>query len=257
MKDKLKEKKKAPAIEAININFQYNDTPVIENVSFAIGAGEYLGIIGPNGGGKTTLIKILLGLIQPSFGEVRIFGTPLEKFKNQSVLGYVPQKIAHGGSAFPATVEEVVRTGRIARIGILKNFQPSDDRAVESAIKIAGIEKLRNKRIGQLSGGQRQRVFIARALAGEPKILILDEPTVGVDISAQEKFYSFITDLNKTYGLTILFVSHDIDVIAHEASSVMCLNRTLISHGPPKSFLTEANLKKIYGKNVSFLLHDH
>jgi zinc transport system ATP-binding protein len=253
----MKKKKSAPAIEASNINFQYNGNPVLENVSFSIGSGEYWGMIGPNGGGKTTLIKILLGLIEPDFGEIRIFGTPLNKFKNHSILGYVPQKVAHGDRSFPATVEEVVWTGRSARAGLFKAYQPSDYRAVSKALKIAGISNLKNRRIGDLSGGQRQRVFIARALAGEPKILILDEPTVGVDISAQEKFYSFIADLNKSYGMTILFISHDIDVIAHEVSSVMCLNRTLICHGSPKHFLTSENLKKIYGKNVNFLLHNH
>jgi len=255
----MKEQKKTrtPAIEAININFQYNDSPILEKINFSIASGEYWGLIGPNGGGKTTLIRIILGLLKPSFGEIRIFGTPISKFQNFPILGYVPQKIAQGSNFFPATVQEVVSTGRIARVGLFKNFLPSDERAIEKAIKIAGIENVRHKLIGDLSGGQRQRVFIARALAGEPKILILDEPTVGVDISAQEKFYSFITDLNKTYGITILFISHDIEIIAHEASSIMCLNRTLACHGEPKTFLTEENLKKIYGKNVNFLLHNH
>jgi zinc transport system ATP-binding protein len=244
-------------IEIENLSFSYNSHSVLENVSFAIKSGEYLGVIGPNGGGKTTLIKIILGLLRPKRGTVKIFGTDVKEFKEKSLVGYVPQRVSQEISQFPATVEEVVKSGRTARVGILKRFRKDDFAAVENAMKVADVAKYKTKLLSELSGGERQRVFIARALAGEPKILILDEPSVGVDLSAQEKFYTFIEELNQDRGLTIIFVSHDIDVVAHEVKSLLCLNKNLVCHGAPREFLKEEYLEKLYGKEVKFILHGH
>ena len=244
-------------IEAENISFSYNGHSVLEKVNFDVKNGEYLGVIGPNGGGKTTLVKIILGLLQPSTGTVKIFGKDIREFKEKAMIGYVPQRVSQEISQFPATVEEVVRSGRIARIGILKRFNKDDLAAIKKAMEAADVAKHRKNLISELSGGERQRVFIARALAGEPKILILDEPSVGVDIATQEKFYNFIEGLNHDYGLTIIFVSHDIDVVAHEVKSLLCLNKNLVCHGAPKEFIKEKYLEKLYGKEVKFVLHGH
>lgn len=244
-------------IDVRDVCFSYNGNKVLENITFTVEAGEYLGIIGPNGGGKTTLFKIILGLLKPDSGEVFIYGKPQRKFDEKYLIGYVPQRVALSELYFPANVEEIVKSGRTPRKGLFKLFNKEDNKAVERAMEVAGVAKHKNQLIGSLSGGERQRVFIARALAGEPKLLILDEPDVGVDLSTQEKFYTFIDELNKTLGLTVLLISHDIDVVAHQSKSVLCLNRRLVCHGSPKEFITEEYMHKLYGKQVRFIVHGH
>lgn len=245
-------------IEVNNVSFGYDGNSILEDITFSVTEGEYLGIIGPNGGGKTTLIKIILGLLKPSSGEVKIYGQNVNQYKEKSFIGYVPQRVSNAIlHHFPATVEEIILSGRTARIGLLKPIAPEDKEAAWKAMSIADVTQYGNRRIDDLSGGERQRVFIARALAGDPKILILDEPSVGVDISAQEQFYAFIENLNQTFGLTIIFISHDIDVVAHEVKCLLCLNKNLVCHGVPKEFIKEEYLQKLYGKKVKFILHGH
>lgn len=244
-------------IEVRDVSFSYNGNKVLENISFNVEMGEYLGVIGPNGGGKTTLFKIILGLIRPDAGEVFIYGQPQRKFDEKYLIGYVPQRVALSELYFPATVEEIVRSGRTPRKGLFRMLNKEDKQAVERAMEAADVQGHRGQLIGSLSGGERQRVFIARALAAEPKILILDEPDVGVDLTTQEKFYTFVDNLNKTLGITILLISHDIDVVAHQSKSVLCLNRRLVCHGSPKDFITEEYMHKLYGKQVRFIVHGH
>ena len=248
--------KKTECIEVRDLSFNYNGNPVLENISFSVEEGEYLGIIGPNGGGKTTLFKVILGLLRPTSGEVRIYGEPQESFTRRHLIGYVPQRTT-AEVYFPATVEEVVRSGRTARMGLLRRLSKDDLTAVAKAMEITDVARLSTRLIGRLSGGERQRVFIARALASDPRILILDEPDVGVDVTAQEKFYSFIEDLNRNLKITILLISHDIDEVAHQAKSVLCLNRRLVCHGSPKKFINEDYMQELYGKKVKFILHGH
>lgn len=240
-----------------DVSFKYQDHTVIEDISFDVKVGEYLGIIGPNGGGKSTLIKIILGLLKPDTGTVKIFGKDISHYKERYKLGYLPQRASQALLHFPATVEEIVKSGRTANIGLFKRFGPEDAAAVDKAMEIAEVGHNKDKIIGNLSGGERQRVFIARALAGEPKVLILDEPVAGVDVTAQETFYSFLEDLNRRHGLTIMIVSHDIDVVAHQSSNVLCLNHRLVCHGRPQDYITEEHLEKLYGKKLRFLLHGH
>jgi zinc transport system ATP-binding protein len=246
-----------PYIELNNVSFSYDHTPVLENLSFIIRKGEYLGIIGPNGGGKTTLIKVILGLLHPTQGSVMLFGKDWHDFKDKHRIGYVPQRVTQTDREFPATVFEVVRTGRVARLGFFRRFTKKDINAVNRAMEISGIERYRNTLIGNLSGGERQRVFIARALASEPDVLILDEPTVGVDIGAQKKFYDFLADLNKKHHLTILFISHDVDAVSQETNTVLCLNKTMVCHGLPGDLLNEHVLESLYGKHSQIVTHNH
>lgn len=243
-------------IEVKELSLSYNGNAVLEDISFAVEEGEYLGVIGPNGGGKTTLFKIILGLLKPDKGEVRIYGEPQGSFRRRHLIGYVPQR-AGSDVFFPATVEEVVRSGRTARRGLLRLFSREDAVAVATAMETTDVARLRGKLIGHLSGGERQRVFIARALASEPSLLILDEPDVGVDVTSQEKFYTFIEDLNRRAGITVMLISHDIDVVATQAKSVLCLNRRLVCHGLPKHFINEQYMQELYGKQVKFILHGH
>jgi len=247
---------KANIIEVSDLSFRFGAEKVLENISFNIKEGDYLGIVGPNGAGKTTLLKILLGLIKPEKGTVKLFGKEIGKINNRSQIGYVAQKSAQTASEFPATVEEIVASGRTARAGLFKKFNKEDREKIAKAMEITEIHDLCRKLVSELSGGQKQRVFIARALAAEPKILFLDEPTVAVDVALSEKFYELLNKLNKKMGITILFVSHDLDVIAREVSSVLCLKRTLVCHGSPKDFMNKENLEKLYGPNYKIIVHD-
>ena len=237
-------------IELKDVSFRYNGGAVLEHVSFSVSKGEYMGIIGPNGGGKTTLLKIILGLLRPADGEVSV---SLEK----NEIGYVPQRASSYHLRFPATVEEIVGSGRTARLGLLGWFGKKDAEAVDKALETTGISSLRRRLIGNLSGGEVQKVFLARAFAGEPKMLILDEPEVGIDIAGQEEFYTFLDGLNQKFGLTIIFVSHDIELISHSVRSVLCLNRRLLCHGSPREFIKEEYIDQLYGKKVKFIFHEH
>lgn len=244
-------------IEAQDLTFHYHDERVLDRVSFSIDEGEYLGIFGPNGSGKTTLLKLLLGLLEPSYGSIRMFGQPATSRAMRSRVGYVPQRIAQTDTHFPATVEEIVLSGRTSLRGLFHGWTKEDRRAVQSAMDQLEITDLRHRQIGRLSGGQRQRVFIARALASEPRMLILDEPTVGVDPASTEKFYTFLRELNERGRMTIVIVSHDLDVVAREVNSILCLNRTLVCHGSPRDILTPELLASLYGNHVKFIHHHH
>ena len=244
-----------PYIELDNVSFGYDDTLVIKNLSFVVRKGDYLGIIGPNGGGKTTLIKIILGLLHPTEGRVALFGKDRHDFKEKYRIGYVPQRVTQADREFPATVCEVIKTGRIPRLGFFEKFTKKDSDAVNRAMDTCGISRYRDTLIGNLSGGERQRVFIARALASEPEILILDEPTVGVDIGAQKTFYDFLGSLNRDMNLTIIFISHDIDAVSQETKTVLCLNHDLICHGLPEDLLNSEVLEELYGKHSKKVPH--
>ncbi len=245
-------------IEFKNVDFCYGDVPVLENVSFDVNAGDYLGVIGPNGGGKTTLLNLMLGLIKPSSGEIKVFGERIAELKKERAkIGYVPQRLSQLDANFPGTVDEIVGSGRTAGNGLFHVFSKIDKAAIERAIEIAGVNDLRKKLIGDLSGGQRQRVMIARALAGDPKLLILDEPTTGVDINAQEQFYHFLGELNHKHHLTIVFVSHDIDIIANEVHQMLLLNKRVVSYGEAKDLINKRYLDELYGNKIDFTFHPH
>lgn len=247
-----------PHIKLDNVSFAYDTgSVVLEGLSFEVHKGEYLGIIGPNGGGKTTLIKMILGLLHPRSGTIQLFGKDQHDFKQKYRIGYVPQRVTQTEKNFPATVYEVVRSGRTARLGLFKKFGIKDKEAVERAMVLAGVAKYRETLVGKLSGGERQRVFIARALASEPEILILDEPTVGVDIGAQKTFHEFLATLNREHNLTIIFISHDVEMIAQETQTVLCINHNMVCHGLAQEIVNEGLLKKLYGEHVRRAPHNH
>jgi zinc transport system ATP-binding protein len=245
-------------IELKNVNFSYNRKLVLENISFEVRVGDYIGIIGPNGGGKTSLLNIILGLKKPESGQVMVFGKKIEELNGERArIGYVPQRLSELDDNFPGTVREIVESGRTALNGLFHKFSRGDKEAVEKAMAVAEVGQFRNKLINDLSGGERQRVMIARALAGEPKVLILDEPTTGVDINSQEQFYKFLADLNRNQGLTVIFVSHDIDVITKEVQSLLLLNKKVICFGPAKGLITKDYLAELYGEKINFPNHKH
>ena len=239
-------------IHAEDLSFHLNGQEVLRDVNVDIHCGEYVGIVGPNGGGKTTLLKLMLGLFQPTSGAITIDGKKPTEARRGGKIGYVPQRLMQSDFLFPATVEEVVQSGHTRLLSFGRH-----DADIESAMRSADIAHLRHRQIGALSGGERQRVFIARALAGRPHMLILDEPTTGVDPVSRDRFYEFLRDLNEKQGLTILFVTHDVDVMTTEAKSILCVNQTVLCHVPAKDFKHDASLHDLYGDHVSRIPHHH
>ncbi|MEK9155122.1 MAG: metal ABC transporter ATP-binding protein [Patescibacteria group bacterium] len=219
-------------ISLSKVSYVIDGKNILSNITVDVNRGEYLGIIGPNGGGKTTMLRLMLGLETPTKGSVKV---SIAKSK----IGYVPQRsMMTGDVTFPATVYEVIASG------IIENVSRTDrDQRIITAMKTTGVSSLTDRRIGVLSGGERQRVMIARALAGEPEVLFLDEPTAAIDPASQEDFYGFLRRLHDERKLTIVMVSHDTDAIAHEVQRVLCLNRHLICHGHPDDILHGANIE--------------
>lgn len=238
-----------------DVTFGYGEIPVVEDVSFGIDAGDFLGVVGPNGSGKSTLVRLLLGLDRPDAGRVRLFGEPAHEAETGTRVGYVAQAAASAGRKMPVTVREVVRMGRYPHVPH-RRFRDEDRDAVEHALETVGITALETRRLGELSGGQRQRVFIARALATEAEILVLDEPTVGVDAQSREAFFDLLADLNRE-GMTVVLVEHDIGVVTTYATRVACLNRRLYFHGDAAQFGESDALVRAYGANQRVVEHDH
>lgn len=244
-----------PVVELRNVWFAYDREPVLKDITLSVPRGSFLGIVGPNGSGKTTLVKLLVGLARPQQGQVLLFGKDQGQFKDWAKIGYVPQKTP-SLSTFPATVREIVATGRTPLRGLFRFHNRSDRRHVEEAIALVGLTKVADRPVSQLSGGQQQRVLMARALASQPLLLILDEPTVGVDTNTQQQFYSLLRRLRQDLGLTTIMISHDIGVVTSEVTHVACLNQRIYFHGPVTEFDPQS-LSRVYGHPVTVLSHDH
>ena len=247
---------KVPIFDVKNIDFEVSGLKILSNISLEIFEGEYIAIIGPNGGGKTTLIRVLLGLQKPSAGKLKIFGKKYENFNEWHKIGYVPQRASSVDENFPATVEDIVNMGRVAKRKLFSRASKEDKNAVEDAMRKMDVLNLREKMVGTLSGGQRQRVMIARALASNPKILILDEPNTGVDIVSQQRFYSLLSQLNKEEKITILFITHDIGVIVDDIQRLFTINQKITICNNPKEAMSCEDMSMLYGIEAH-LLHNH
>jgi len=237
-----------PVVAAHGVHFAFNDQPVLEDVHLEVCHGDFLAVLGPNGGGKTTLLKLLLGLLRPQRGVIRVLGDLPGKSSRR--VGYVPQQ-TNIHDVFPITAEDVVLLGRLPHRPKWRGFSGSDNNAVRHALERVGMGGLRHRRIGRLSGGQRQRVLIARALVNAPEILFLDEPTASVDRHFQTEFYDLLKELNAS--MTIIVVSHDLFVLSAYAKSVACVNRTLFYHDAAE--LTQNMLKAAYHCPVEVVAH--
>jgi zinc transport system ATP-binding protein len=219
------------------VSFRYNGGPaVLEEVSLSIYGGDFLALLGPNGSGKTTLVKIILGLLKASAGSVFIKGRPVEEFEDWPKIGYVPQKATHIDPFFPASVKEVVAMALYSRKGASWQKRKKEEKAIAAALQSVGMEDFMDRPVSRLSGGQQQRVFIARAIVNSPELLILDEPTAGVDAVTQERFYEMLEWLNKHRVITIVLVTHDIGVVTKHVNKVACLNQRLTYHGTHEEF---------------------
>jgi zinc transport system ATP-binding protein len=222
-------------IRAENVSYKLGSTLVLENISLQINKGDFVGLIGPNGSGKTTLLSLILGLYPLQTGSILLFKKRISEFDEWNRIGYVPQKATNIKDNFPATVQEIVQMGLLSSKGFPKRFSNEDHEKVIGALRTVGMENYDKRRIGNLSGGQQQRVLIARALVSNPEVIILDEPTTGVDQATQKKFYDLLGELNNN-GITIMLVSHDISRITNYVTKVASLNRKMVFYGTHDEF---------------------
>jgi len=245
----------APAVEFENVSFAYErGAPVLENVSLRVERGERLGVLGPNGGGKTTLLHLALGLLTPAAGGVRVGGVSPEEARKKGKIGALLQR-AHENDALPVTAREVVTLGVSARLAPWKRVSGALRERVERAIGLVDAQEYAGRCYRDLSGGQRQRVRIARALAGGAEILMLDEPMVGVDPAGQRRFAELMERLGAEKDLTVLIVSHDVRAVAAGCDRVACLSRTLHFHAAPDG-LTPAVLAEVFQHDVAAIFGD-
>jgi zinc transport system ATP-binding protein len=246
-----------PVIELRDVSVRYgNGVLALDGITLDVNNRDLLGLIGPNGAGKSTLLNVILGLIRPTSGSIKLFGSEVLP-KNLKRVGYVPQRAQAQDPNFPFTVFETVMLGRTAQSGLLRRLDVRDKQKVVEVLKLLGIYDLKNRKIGQLSGGQSQRVFVAKAIVAEPKLLLLDEPTSGVDETSKSEFYDILERLNKEMGLTIILSSHDIGVITKLANRVVCINRSLFFCGQKSEFSANSVLPKMYDYPVDMMHHDH
>ncbi|WP_416840649.1 metal ABC transporter ATP-binding protein [Haloferax sp. DFSO52] len=237
-------------VELSNVEFGYTATPVVEDISLRIDTGEYVAVVGPNGSGKSTLMKLMLGLLRPDDGEARLFDEPSHAFDDGARIGYVAQH-ASASKEMPITVREVVKMGRFPHVGFGR-LSDADLRIVDDALETVGMTSFANRRVTKLSGGQRQRAFIARALAGEADLLVLDEPTVGVDAESVDAFYDLLESLNED-GITILLIEHDLGAVTEHARRIVCLNREVYFDGPTDEFVESDALARAFGTAATFM----
>ncbi|WP_124726278.1 metal ABC transporter ATP-binding protein [Staphylospora marina] len=249
---------KTDAVMIRNLHFSYGEHPVLDGIHLDVKAGEFLGVVGPNGSGKSTLVRCMLGLLKPDQGEVRLFGEPAHLLKDRGRVGYVSQKANSFNLHFPATVREVVLSGLSGKLGLFRRFKKEHHRRVERVLDQVGLADLADRNIGLLSGGQQQRVFIARALVQEPELLILDEPTVGVDARSTDRFYELLSGLHEQ-GLTLILITHDIGAVTSLVQRVACLNKKLFFHGDACEFARQAEeiLSEAYRHEIRVMNHRH
>jgi zinc transport system ATP-binding protein len=229
---------------------------VLNDVNFEVHEGEFLGLIGPNGGGKTTLLKLLLGIFEPIDGEVLVLGRPATALgRDRRLIGYVPQDTTMP-KQFPATVFDVALMGTYSSLGLFRRPGKPEREAVRSALVHVGLEGFEERSAGTLSGGQQQRLAIARALVARPKLLLLDEPTSGLDTGGQSQLFAKLKDLRALYELTVVMVSHDVTALAHYANQLACLNRTLHWHDRSE-LISEAVLRKVYACELDAFFIQH
>lgn len=245
----------AVALRYARVGHAYaSGTTAIDGVTLDVPAGTRLGILGPNGGGKSTLLKLTLGLLRLQTGAIEVFGrTPIEA-RNEGLVGYVPQRI-EAELAFPLSARQVVGMAVVRGVSPWKRLSTRDRGTIDESLDVVGAKDFADRPVGTLSGGQLQRVMIARALAIRPKLLLLDEPTVGIDVAGQQRFAELLRDLHQRLGLTIVVVSHDIRTIAAGCDRIACLSRTLHSHVGPEG-LTPQVLAEVFRHDVAAIFGD-
>ncbi len=247
----------APILEVKDLVVNRTGQLIIDHANFSVNKGDYVGIVGPNGGGKTSLILALLNFLPRTAGNIRFFGSDIDRFSAWEKVAYISQQATNFDRQFPLTVRELVSLGCIKKQNIGRRFKAQDWNAVNESIDFMGLGEVADKRIGQLSGGQKQRVFVAKALARKPEIIFLDEPVVGVDSTTQEKFYKKLSDLNSEKQTTILMVTHDLTSVFCRMSKVLCVNRKVEVADVTPDLDPNSLLKRAYGDHFHFVFHRH
>ncbi len=240
----------APIISLRGISFSYGGPLVLEGIDLDVAEGEFLGVVGPNAGGKSTLLKIIMGLLQPLAGEVRVLGRPPLEVRRQ--IGYVPQ-YPEFRRDFPITVRDTVLLGRLGNGRVFGGYRRDDREITQRVMQETEVADLAARRLSTLSGGQLQRVLVARALAGQPRILILDEPTANIDLRVESDIFDLLQSLRQR--MTIIVVSHDVGFISRYVSRVACLARTLMCH--QTSAVNGKVINELYGMDVRMVEHLH
>lgn len=240
-----------------NLAVRYNASDIFSGVSFIVEPGDYVALAGPNGSGKTTMIKTILGMIRPAAGDVFLFGNHISEFDKWHKIGYIPQRL-NFNPHFPATVKEVIAMGLIPKMSFPKAIAKSHESAIDRVLSMMDIADLKKRNIGELSGGQQQRVIIARALINEPELLILDEPTTAVDPDTRERFFSILSDINRNKNVTIVLVTHDTGSAGKYASKFLYFDREIIFYGTFKDFCESKNMSEYFGHGSQHLIcHRH
>lgn len=250
MKSPASEPQGGPAILVEDLSFSYGESLVLEHLDLQIAVGEFVGLVGPNAGGKSTLLRLILGLLEPQAGRIQVLGRAPRLARRQ--IGYVPQFPGFPRD-FPISVEQMVIMGRLGGGALFGWYRAADRAAVQVALEEVEAADLAKRRIGTLSGGQLQRVLLARALVAAPEILVLDEPTANIDQRTEGDVFELLAALNRR--LTILLVSHDIAFVSQYVGRVACLNRTLVCHGT--SAVTAELIQQLYGGHVRMVAHQH
>lgn len=245
-----------------HVHVTRDGNPVLADISFTLEPGRFLGVVGPNGAGKTTLLRALLGLVPITSGSIEVLGRPAGASSDQArQIGYVPQRhtiAAH----FPARVRDIVLMGRLAHFGLWRRPRAADRSAVDEALARVGILDRIDRPIGSLSGGEQRRVMLAQALCASGRLLVLDEPTIGLDLPAEHDFYELLRSLQRSLGLSVIAVSHDLLALAAAADELICINRTMHVHGNPDEVVHSHALREAYSCEFNFLAgeiahHEH
>jgi zinc transport system ATP-binding protein len=243
-------------VEIKGLSYTYGAGKALSDINLHINKGDFLGIIGPNGSGKTTLMKLMLGIYPMQSGNVRLFGSRIQEFREWHRIGYVPQNATNIDRNFPANVEEVVTIG-VPKKGLIAKVPSFRSKAVAEALHLVNMGSFAKRKIGELSGGQQQRVFIAKAIALRPDIIFLDEPTTGIDSETQANFYKLLHELNTKQKMTIVLISHDTGAVTQYATKVACLNQKLVFHGTHDDFCASDVSLQFLTKDQHLLCHRH
>ncbi|MCX8182545.1 MAG: metal ABC transporter ATP-binding protein [Candidatus Methanomethyliaceae archaeon] len=244
-------------IEVRNLSVSRSGVLVLKDANFDVLKGDYVGIVGPNGGGKTTLLLAILGQIPRMSGSIRLFGKDIMDFDEWERVAFVPQDAINFDVNFPLSVRELVSLGKLGRNKIGRKLGRRDWDEVYAALEFMGLSEVADRRIGELSGGQKQRMFVAMALVRNPEVIILDEPVAGIDAVTQERFYQKMSDLNQKRGITIMMASHDLSAVFCRMSKVICVNKEVnVAEIRPDVDL-EGVLRKAYGEHFHFVFHRH
>jgi zinc transport system ATP-binding protein len=242
------------AVKVSGVNVIYGDLTIIEDINLTVKKNEILSIVGPNGSGKTTLLKTILGSVKPASGKVEIFGKTPDQVRGQGVIGYLPQESGRYIN-FPASVFDIASMGRYSAKKVLERLSPEEKDSIDKSLDMVEMLDKKKERFAHLSGGQKQRVIIARALSVKPKILLLDEPSTGLDAIAHDNFYIMLKKIRDTEGITVIMVSHDIGSVSSVVDNIACIKKKLHYHGTPHDCTRDRSLEEVFGSHIHFISH--